>query len=349
MKEMIFLSVCPDDLYFYWQLRVQLYNFRRLGFTQKYVILLYIPPDRCHTPNKIFDKLVEDFEGIEIHRYFDEKGECLRFIKHFNYVSLLRPWTAKKHFSSHPELSEKAIFYIDQDIVFTKYLDFTPFLKDEVNYLSWTGDKPSNYNYLNGDYFDKQLVNLDPSKIERFNQAKPLDKLVETCGLSLDILREKNSATGGAQYLLKNINANFWGDVFDYCLLIKSKLEQINEIYFSGETPKDRQNNGFQAWCADMWAVLWNIWKREKETACPDELNFAWQTDDIKKWEICNIYHHAGGAVVNREGKTHLLFDKRKLEYVNNIKTPFEDKDYLLQTSKDFCAWNYVQEILNTT
>lgn len=349
MKEMIFLSVCPDDLYFYWQLRVQLYNFRRLGFKQEYHILLYTPQDRADSPNSIFDKLKEDFEGVEIFRYIDYKGECLKFIQHFDYVSLLRPWTARKHFDLHPELKDVAIFYIDQDIIFTKYLDFTPFLQDEVNYLSWTGSRHNNYNYLNKDYFDNQVRNIEASKLERFKEVDPIGKLAQLCGISNDILAANNQKTGGAQYLLKNIDGKFWADVFDYCLVIKSKMEQMNQIYFKGSTIKERNDNGYQAWCADMWAVLWNLWKRNYETECPPELDFAWATDLIDKWDNVYIYHHAGAPQIEHNGKMHSLFNKRKLDYVNNVKTPFEDRYYVNETSRDFCAYKYAQEILNTT
>lgn len=349
MQEMIFLSICPDDLYFYWQIRVQLNNFRRLGFNQKYLLLLYVPPDRVDRPNPIFDKLVEDFENVEVHRYFDHKQECYRFLSHFKYVSLLRPWAAKKHFEKHPELNDKAFFYIDQDVIFARYFDFNKFLQDDINYLSWTGRKEANYNYINWDYFQKQEVNLDPQKVEKFHEAKPLDKLFELCGISKDIVEKNNSKTGGAQYLLKGIDSKFWGEVFDLCLVIKTKLEQINRFFFKGATEEEKQNNGYQAWCADMWAVLWNLWKRGKETECPDELNFSWATDDISVWDKCNIYHHTGGDQISKDGVVHHLFNKRKLPYVNNEITPFEDLEYVKITSKDFCAYHYAQEVLNTS
>ena len=47
-------------------------------------------------------------------------------------------------------------------------------------------------------------------------------------------------------------------------------------------------------WCADMWAVLWNLWKEGYETKIPKELNFTWATMSSTMWEINSIYHNAG-------------------------------------------------------
>jgi hypothetical protein len=349
MKDLIFLSVAPDDLYFYWQIKLQCENFRKLGIKTPYHVVLFKSFDRKNQHNSIFDKLKSDYPEVQLFIYVDTNNECGKFIQSFGYIPLLRPWCLKKHFAKYTELKSKAVFYIDQDVLFTKYLDFTPFLSDEINYLSWTGHYKQNYNYLNGDYFDTKASEVDPKKKEAFLKADPVSYMAHQVGITKDIIYKNNSVTGGAQYLLKNIDSKFWADVFDSCLFIKLSMHNYNQLYFKGNTAEEKENAGYQAWCADMWAVLWNLWKRGYETQCPREFDFAWATDKIEKLNEVYLYHHAGGAEVKDEEGTHLLFDKRKMEYINNYKTPFEDKEYVKLTSNKFCAHFYAQEILNTT
>ena len=43
-----------------------------------------------------------------------------------------------------------------------------------------------------------------------------------------------------------------------------------------------------------MWAVLWNLWKINKQTKICKELNFTWATHNVNQWDINPIYHNAG-------------------------------------------------------
>jgi hypothetical protein len=107
-------------------------------------------------------------------------------------------------------------------------------------------------------------------------------------------------------------------------------------MYFESE------DKGFQVWCADMWSVLYNLWKRDYKTECPPEMDFCWATDPIEKWDRVQIYHDAGASTRPiKEG--HMLFHKRDSDYINNQATPFE-KD-LSFVSSEYCSKNYVREI----
>ena len=73
-------------------------------------------------------------------------------------------------------------------------------------------------------------------------------------------------------------------------------LQKVNKDFFASE------EKGFQSWCADMWAVLWNIWLREKQTKNIPELEFCWSSDPIEKLERTTILHNAGITGQNSMG-----------------------------------------------
>lgn len=324
------ITVQPVDLLFLWTVRVQLTNFRKHGFLKnKYTAIVWVSYDKIHSADlQGWYKLASDFPEIELVIIYDNEN-FLRTIQAFNYIPLLRPHCLRNYFASHPECKQEAIFYIDADVILTKPLDLSKFLDDNINYVSQAGS------YINASYFDSKINDVKPNKLEQYKKIDVLDNLAKQIGINRTICEQNNDVSGAAQYLLKNIDAKYWADVEDACMLINIDLGSINKTYFESE------NKGFQKWCADIWAVIWNLWKRNAKTECPPELDFLWATDDVSKWENCFIYHDAGAT--RGDG----LFNKRKLAYVNNLLTPFDDYQYLEETNKEFCSYKYVQEIKN--
>jgi hypothetical protein len=104
------------------------------------------------------------------------------------------------------------------------------------------------------------------------------------------------------------------------------------------------ENSGFQSWCADMWAVLWNIWLREQETKVVPELAFAWATDPISKLDTHTIFHNAG--IVGTEMNGYPCFYKGKYHQGSD---PMRDLhlDAILnnEQSKKFCTWHYTEKL----
>jgi hypothetical protein len=94
--------------------------------------------------------------------------------------------------------------------------------------------------------------------------------------------------SGGAQYLLKNIDAAFWEKMTGDTLLIRKYLLDINRKYFENES------TGYQSWCADMWGLLWGLWAKNSEAKVIPEMEFSWATDPIDKVQRLGIYHNAG-------------------------------------------------------
>lgn len=330
MRELRIISAQPNDLYFNWQLRVQLHNLRKYGLSDKYTALIWYHTGRVNSEDyrEEWGKLEEDFPEVEFVYYTDDNGELSRAIKLVNYIPLLRPWLLKKYWYS--ELADAAVLYIDSDVVFTRKPDFSSILADDICYLSDTRS------YIAASYFDSKIKDVLPEKLEQYKQIDVLNDLLREFGLSRQVALDNEMNSGGAQYLLKNINVDFWDKVFVGCIAARINLGSVNKRFFESE------DKGFQSWCCDMWSILFNLWRTGHQTKCPPEMDFCWATDSIEKWDKVQIYHDAGASSRPiKEG--HQLFHKRELRYVNNQSTPFEED--LSFVSSEYCSKNYVKEI----
>lgn len=331
MKELKIITCQPNDLYFNWQLRVQLHNLRKYGLSDRYTALIYKHNNRAkgETFEEQWDKLQKDYPEATIKFYEDPSGELHRLIGVMKYIPLLRPWLLSKYFQENPELKDKAILYMDSDVIFTRKPEFGRLLDDNVCYLSDTKS------YIAASYFDSKEKDVLPDKLEAYKQIDVLDELLAEFGLKREIAEENEQGSGGAQYLLKNIDAGFWETVFQGCIKVLLNLRAVNRRFFENE------NRGFQSWCADMWSVLFNLWRKGYKTECPKEMDFCWATDKIEKWDKVQIYHDAGATSRNHDNA--ILFHKREAVYVNNFRTPFEDD--LSDVDSNYCSKNYVKEI----
>lgn len=341
---MFFISVQPDEFDFVWQLEIQINNFRKWGISHLYKVLIYCPPERGISVTKEMKFLELCFPEVEFHYFFDPNDLCGRLIRGFQYIPLLRPWCLREYWKKHPEMEKETFMYLDCDVIFTEKPNFDEYLKDDVNYLSPTP-------YISSSYFQSKYdnpQNIKPLKLESFLKSDLLGELTEYVGISKKTVIENESVTGGAQYILKNIDPKFWSDVLDACLFIRLHTRAFNQRFFSGANPNEVENNGFQSWCADMWAVLWNLWKRGKITKTPNELDFTWGDAPIEKAEGRFIHHQAGRTEIIKDGVKHLLFDKRKADFITGGITPFDDKRYLDAISKDYCSILYVDAIKET-
>ena len=142
--------------------------------------------------------------------------------------------------------------------------------------------------YINASYFDGKIHQVLPDKLEDFKQIDVLDDLGQKVGISREIAEKYNMHSGGAQYLLKNIEVSFWQKMVGDTLTIRTYLLDINRKYFENE------NAGYQSWCADMWGLLWGLWAKGAETKVIPEMEFSWATDPIDKVHRLGIYHNAG-------------------------------------------------------
>lgn len=341
MNNFHIVAIQPSDLYFHWQVKLQLYNFRKFDYSKYYRCLIFIPADRAQLGvPQMWRDLENEYPEAHFSYYFDD-GTVLNDINRYQYVSLLRPHCFSKHLEEYPELTKDSIFYLDSDVLFLKPLDFlSEYLDQNICYLSDTKS------YLNSDYFDSKRKDVIPQLLDRYDQRDILEEVASICGINRKICEDNKDRTGGAQYLFaKNtVDSAFFKKVYYRAAQIRNHLMNgVNKEFFPSE------NIGFQSWAiSDMNAVLYGLWEIGAVTETPSNMNFCWATDHISKWDTTYIFHLAGaGPEPMRVGDVdHQIFYKGF--YSSNQTTPFDDKEepYLLGTSPEFCSYNYINEIL---
>jgi len=92
----------------------------------------------------------------------------------------------------------------------------------------------------------------------------------------------------------------------------------INRKYFKDE------NQGFQSWCADMWALNFALWNRGIESDVTKELDFSWATDNMETFKKKPIFHNAGAT-----GQPGIFYKGAFIAsspLYQNLELPAEDK-----------------------
>tara|TARA_R110000868_G_scaffold14426_4_gene67251 strand:- start:46526 stop:47542 length:1017 start_codon:yes stop_codon:yes gene_type:complete len=327
MRELKFLQACPDDTYYTWQVNLWLESLQAIGHSDKAISLIYTPKGRGRNPKWV--NIMELYPEAEFHFYEDE-GNLNSYLQ--LYIPILRPYSLWRYFKENPDNKGKAFFYCDSDILFTEDFNVNKFLNDDICYLSDTNS------YINASYFDSKINQVLPEKLEEYKTRDILGEITSIIGISREICELNNLNSGGAQYLLKNIDEAFWKKVMNDCILIRTYLQKVNKDFFKEE------NAGFQSWCADMWAVLWNLWLRDQETKVIPEMAFAWATDPIIKLETHTIMHNAG--IVSETGNGYPAFYKGKY-HQGSDPTKDPQLEVILQDkqSQKFCTWYYTNKL----
>jgi len=305
---MKYICAQPATIYFGWQIDVMLHSFVTTGVNLSDVQIV------CSVQGKIdgyFSVLKDKYPDVEFFYYEDTRHDK-------NYISSIRPHILRKHFYANSYLSNEIIMYHDCDIAFTKPLILPcEVYEDDVCYLSDT------ISYIGHDYIT--------SKGEVV-----LETMCNIVGIEKEIVKNNQESSGGAQYIMKGIDHNFWFDVENDCSRLHKEITVLNSKIVEEKKDSDPNYNPLQIWCADMWGVLWNLWKRNKKTKVIDELNFSWSVYSDKDWHKSAIYHNAG---VTRDHKD--LFYKG--EYTNKLP------DLNLNVKKDTCSAKYyrlIQQVL---
>jgi hypothetical protein len=271
----ILCTAQPIDQYFIWQNHLYIESCLERGFEEEQIhILLYKQKGKIYNNN--WEKLKEVHPKLNIFVYEDEGVQQYLPI----YIPILRPHILWQHFRAFPELQDRTIIYTDCDILWTDKLDINNLLEDDINYVS---DASS---YLNYSYFERKNREVLPGK--DLTGRDFLGEICQIVGIDKQIAIDNNLNTGGVQYILKNIDAAFWKKVEEDVLKIRKHLLQVNRQFYKDE------NAGIQSWCADLWAVKFNLWYFNKPTVVTDKLNFAWSSDPISRIETHPILHNAG-------------------------------------------------------
>lgn len=299
---MIYISVQPDEPFFLWQINLFVYNFRRLGvLSEKIHVLISYNPQKGLSPE--FKNLIEKDKNAHYYAYPDNRESKL-------YFSSFRPKIIAQHIRSNPQLSFKTIFYHDSDIILTKSPKiFESLLEDNINYASNTD------NYTGTDYI-----------IQNAGEQGFLE-MCKTINVSPEKIK-KNSTAGGAQYILKNLDADFWERLYINCEKLYAFLCDLN-----GKLLKNF-NSHLQAWCTDMWCIWWMLLDEDKIAKTSPILDFSWINEPKKNK---NIIHYTG--VFNLDDSRYFV----KYKYI--MSPPYNDD--FSKISQDSVSFDIVKEIDN--
>jgi hypothetical protein len=173
----------------------------------------------------------------------------------------------------------KSVFYHDSDILLPKLPKFELLLNDSYGYLSDTSS------YINHTYI-KECSKRYKDVHTEIPEDDILKKMCDCTNTSEDLIKINDSNSGGAQYLLKDIDSNYWENV----------EININKLYYTLKEYEIKYpiNHHIQSWTTDMWVVLWEYWKLGKETRIHSQLEFSWATDDVNRYDALPIFHLAG-------------------------------------------------------
>ncbi len=329
MRELVFIQSCTDDDYYSWQTHLWLESLKSIGKDDKAISLVFTPNYRIPKRDR-WNELQKLYPNSEFFFLKDEDNiSKLLGI----YISIPRPYMLMKYFKLHPELKEKAVLYTDCDILFTEKFNIDKYIDDDICYLSDT------LSYINASYFDSKIKDVKPEKLEQYKTRDVLDETCKLVGISREIAEKNNLNSGGAQYLLKNIDWEFWNKGIGDCIRIRQHLSEVNKYFFENE------NKGFQGFCADMWMVLWNLWLRNQETKIVPEMDFAWSSDNISKLEKCSIFHNAG-IVSEKQGEIPVFYKGKYHQGSSPFKDPHLEMVYNNEQSKTLCNHFYVTKLL---
>ena len=294
---MKYICAQPATQYFGWQIDVLINSLISNGVFQKDIQIISAVYDSI---DPYFNKLKLKYPYVLFEFYNDTRD-------YKEYAPSIKQHLLYKHYKKYTYLEQSTIFLVDADVAFIRPIDFSPLLNDSVWYLSDTNS------YLNYDYIISKGIDI-------------LNKMIEIADIDEELVKVNNKNSGGAQYLIKNIDAEYWNEVVELSHKLYSNISELN----NQKVKNDSEHHPLQIWTAEMWALLWVAWKRGIETKIDKLLDFCWATDSIDRWPKNLIYHNAG--VTQDMGD---LFFKGK--YINDLP----DKN--LNISVQHCSYNYYQ------
>jgi hypothetical protein len=302
-----YICAQPATTYYSWQVEVMINNFIKNGINPNNIDIVCSLEPTQNIPND-WGKLRNHYNYVRFFFYHDTRQKPC-------YISSIRPNILKQHFAAHPYLKDEAIFYHDCDMVFTKPVDWGHLLTDDTWYLSDTRF------YIGTDYIKSKKYGI-------------YERMCEIVGIDEAIPAQNELDSGGAQYIMKNIDDTFWEKVErDSEKLYQFFLDHLKAFptgCLGGYHP-------IQKWTADMWAVLWNAWYFGHKTIVHKDLEFVWATQEKRLWDSLIIYHNAG--ITSNEADKYFY----KGEYIN--KLPYNIENIY---SSDTATHMYVNEILET-
>jgi hypothetical protein len=307
---MVYICAQPATFYYAWQIDAMLLSFFKCGINLSSVQII---SSTFGNPIDPYFKKVEDKWsklGVLFYYYKGRRPTS-------DYISSIRPYILKEHWNQFPNLENEVIFYHDCDIAFSKQIpNIFNMINDNIVYLSDT------VSYIGADYIEGKGYGI-------------FEKMCDIVEIDKELVRSNQANSGGAQYILKpGITSEFWDSIY------KDSERLFKEINLENSKikVKNPEYHELQIWCADMWALLWNLWKQGFTTKVVPELNFTWATTKMDRWEKNAIYHNAG-ATKEKAGEP---FYKGKYMKTSPIEAPRPNDMWASQKYYDLIveAWN---------
>lgn len=298
---MKFISAQPASLYYAWQAEVMINNFLSMGIKGEDIHLV------C---SKISPEIGNDWLALQ-------KGYPAKFFFYEDtredkaYQPGIQAHILEKHWRENPYLDKEAVFFHDVDFIFTRPFDFTPFLNDDIWYFSDT------ISYLGAHYI-------------QYKGEEVLDAMCNSIGIDKQLVIDNQNNSGGAQKLFKNINADYWKQVYDNQMKLWYAMGTVEHIKKEGDP------YGIQRWTASMWAELWTGWLLGYEIRVPKEFDFCWATDGVGRWHDLAFFHNAGVT-----GPQHKQFFKA--DYINRL--PYTERLEINPDSASYKYWCWVKTV----
>jgi hypothetical protein len=265
-NNLIFISAQPDSPYFHWQVALYLYQFAKHGIIDNcYALFGYTG----YEPSEFVKKLSQKYPNV---KYYKDGR------KNNDYSPAIRPHLMAKFFKEYPELG-KNVFYHDSDIFLTKLPRFDLMLNDKIGYLSDT------ISYIGFEYI-KICSNRYKDVHKNLNDLDIFNGMCKVIEIDPEFVKVNDKNSGGAQYLLKDLDVKYWKEC-------EVKCEELYQ-YLCDYEKRHPIPHHIQKWTTDMWVVLWTYWKQGKKTVVHKELDFSWATGTINDYDRLNIFHLAG-------------------------------------------------------
>jgi hypothetical protein len=360
-RELVIISCVENIERFIWETETQLFNLSKYGLVDKFRLLIFLPAYQREFL-KGWKEMEKRYPEAKFFYYTDPHNKVTDLMVNYDYVPIHRLCSLERHFKAFPDLQNSAVFYIDSDVIFTSEPPIGLYVDDDINYLSDTKT------YLNETYLSSKIKDVIPEKKEQYEKANIVDRAAKFAGLAISDIKAENDNTGGAQYLLKNMNFKFFSECIDLCLKIRIFFQTINQEFFPGTTRIEKENNGIQSFCADMWAIQWNLWRHKLPTSTPKWMDFAWATDKTDRLSEVFMLHNAG---VTSDNSIRITENNRSVPNYGDYGRPtiidaptlyknrwlhssiYKDIDFIQSiidnpNSQKYCTSRYAQEVVET-
>ena len=294
---MKYISSQPDTGYFHWQVKLYVDNFKEHNIDPANIHAVFIYQD---SPSLQVLNMKETL-GINIHLFKDDRKdrEYPASFKPYGIYRLLKEDTGfntidltLNGFYNDTDPTRHIMLVHDSDLILNRPLDEMKLCHSQTVYMSDTCS-----------YTDYRYV---VSKGQE--QATALFDLV---GVSESVVKDNLANSGGAQIVFKNTTVNFWYKVYIDAVKIWRLFE-----FFQKQKP---MLHPIQAWCAEMWAVLYNLWLFGHKTEILEhDLSFSVGTDKLEDAKE-KVFFHAAGVTSTKDN------DFYKGDYINSdpLNNPF--------------------------